>query len=75
MATAGSYYYDNSEHVSYFWHLFDQVLIRPELSERFDTLQLKIITDSPSQRLVRQDGRPDAAVFSDHLPLMFGLNF
>ena len=33
--TAGSYHYDNSEHVNYFGNVFDQVLVRPELAVGF----------------------------------------
>jgi len=73
--TAGSYFYDSAEHVNYFWHLFDQVLIRPELAERFDPSHLKIVTSFAGRALARTDGRPDAAVGSDHLPVVFELNF
>lgn len=41
-STAGSYYYDSAEHVNYyFWDMFDQVLIRPELAERFVPIKLR----------------------------------
>jgi endonuclease/exonuclease/phosphatase family metal-dependent hydrolase len=73
--TAGSYFYDSAEHVSYFWHVFDQVLIRPELTDRFDVNQLRILTSAGARSLVRTDGRPDAANFSDHLPIVFELEF
>jgi hypothetical protein len=73
--TAGSYYYDNAEHVNYFWNMFDQVLIRPELAERFDSNQLRIVTSVGTRSLVRSDGRPDDTQFSDHLPIVFELNF
>jgi endonuclease/exonuclease/phosphatase family metal-dependent hydrolase len=73
--TAGSYFYGASEHVSYFWNLFDQVLIRPELAARFDPSTLSILTSAMSQSLVRCDGRPDKEHFSDHLPIVFDLAF
>src|SRR5258708_15660168 len=65
--TAVSYFYGASEHVSYFWNLFDQVLIRPELAARFDPDSLSILTSAGSQSLVRGDGRPDSTQYSDHL--------
>jgi exonuclease III len=74
-STAGSYYYDSAEHVNYFWHMFDQVLIRPELAERFDSSHVNIITSLAGRSLVRPDGRPDAAAYSDHLPVIFELDF
>jgi hypothetical protein len=73
--TAGSYFYAGSEHVSYYWNVFDQVLIRPELAERFDPNQLKILTTVDTQSLVRRNGRPDTKNYSDHLPIIFELDF
>jgi hypothetical protein len=57
--TAGSYYYDAGEHVNYYWHLFDQVLLRPELADRFDLSRLRIVKATRSISLVRPDGRPE----------------
>jgi exonuclease III len=74
-STAGSYYYDSAQHVNCFWHVFDQVLIRPELAERFDSSHVKIVTSLAGRSLVRPDGRPDAAAFSDHLPVVFEVDF
>jgi len=73
--TAGSYFYDSSEHVNYFWNVFDQVLMRPELAERFDMARLKIVKSVGTRSLVRHDGRPDRRDSSDHLPLVFDLDF
>jgi hypothetical protein len=73
--TAGSYFYDSGEHVNYFWNVFDQVLIQPELAIDFSNDQLKILTSSGGRSLVRQDGRPDDENSSDHLPLVFELTF
>ena len=73
--TAGSYHYAASEHVSYFWNVFDQVLIRPDLCKGFNTETLKILTAADDQSLVRADGRPNQSKYSDHLPIVFELNF
>jgi endonuclease/exonuclease/phosphatase family metal-dependent hydrolase len=73
--TAGSYYYDNAEHVNYFWNMFDQVLIRPELAERFDPRKLHILKSVGTNSLVRRDGRPNDGRYSDHLPLVFEMDF
>lgn len=32
---AGTHYYHSSEHISYFWNMFDQVLVRPGIVECF----------------------------------------
>jgi hypothetical protein len=73
--TAGSYFYDTAEHLNYFWNVFDQVLLRPELAKRFDSDQLSIVKSVGARSLVRPDGRPDATLYSDHLPIVFGLDF
>jgi hypothetical protein len=73
--TAGSYYYDAGEHVNHYWNMFDQVLLRPELASRFDSASLRILRTIGSLPLVRSDGRPDQQVGSDHLPLMFEVEF
>jgi hypothetical protein len=73
--TAGSYFYDASEHVNYYWNLFDQVLLRPELAERFDPNRLMVVKSTGSRSLVRPDGRPDQSAGSDHLPLVFEVEF
>jgi hypothetical protein len=73
--TAGSYFYDSAEHLNYFWHVFDQVLLRPELAKRFRSDQLSIVKSVGARSLVRPDGRPDATLYSDHLPIVFELDF
>ena len=73
--TAGSYYYDASQHVNYYWNLFDQVLLRPDLAERFDASRLTILRSVGPVSLVRADGRPDPIAGSDHLPLVFAVEF
>jgi exonuclease III len=73
--TAGSYYYDAGQHVNFYWNIFDQVLLRPELAERFEPRSLSILKSAGSVSLVRADGRPDALIGSDHLPILFEVEF
>jgi hypothetical protein len=73
--TAGSYFYDAAEHVNYFWNVFDQVLLRPALAERFDPAELSIVKEVGSFPLVQTNGRPDHTNGSDHLPLVFEVEF
>jgi hypothetical protein len=73
--TAGSYFYDAGEHVNYYWNLFDQVLIRPELTKGFDPARLEIVKTIGARSLVRPNGTPDKATGSDHLPLIFEVEF
>lgn len=63
-----------SEQVEYFWHMFDQVLIRPELLSIFKTEELKILTSGSVTSLVTAKGMPKRSVASDHLPILFQLD-
>lgn len=71
----GSYYYDaSSQPMNYYWHIFDQVLLRPELVPLFPRKELKFLTDAASLSLMNDRGIPDSSNFSDHFPLLFRLN-
>ena len=69
----GSYYRRKSEQVAYFWHMYDQVLIRPELLPKFKNENLKILENDGSVPILR-NGIPDSKIASDHLPILFRLN-
>ncbi len=71
----GTYYYDRAEPVNYFWNIYDQVLLRPELLEGFSTDSLHILTTAGPTTLLDLSGRPDKANASDHLPIVFDLSF
>lgn len=66
----GTYYYDGSQPRDSFWHIFDQVLIRPSLIKYFEEKSLEIITSTNSYSLLDKNGRPDKT-YSDHLPIVF----
>ena len=70
--TPGTYFYDPSHSIQYFWNMFDQVLIRPDLIPLFDDKSLKIVTTGKSYNLMNINGRIDKKI-SDHLPIMFNL--
>jgi exonuclease III len=70
----GTYYYDKSGHVCYFWNIFDQVLVRPDLLSQWDDESLRILTSNGQQSFLTAKGLPDTINFSDHLPLLFRLN-
>ena len=69
----GTYYFANGTHKVFFWNMFDQVLVRPDLLDRFDAREVRIIESANGSRLVGPTGRPDARRASDHLPLFFSL--
>jgi endonuclease/exonuclease/phosphatase family metal-dependent hydrolase len=69
----GTFYYSSSEHKAYFWHMFDQVLIRPDLQDNFPGASLRILVSDGVESFVNENGLPDHRTKSDHLPLMFDL--
>jgi len=73
--SSGSYYYDSGAPVNYFWNIFDQVLLRPELLARFvPERDIQILKSVNGTRLTNEpDGRPNARI-SDHLPILLNLD-
>lgn len=69
----GSYYYYSAESNTQFWHIFDQVLVRPDLASEFSDGSLEFLTEIRGETLLRKDGTPNDGRFSDHLPLTFEL--
>lgn len=70
----GTIYYNHSEDLQYYWHIFDQVLIRPSLIDKFLMDSLKIIEKTPSTNLLTERGTVNHNI-SDHLPIFFTLKF
>ena len=70
----GSYYRSGSRQTEYFWHLFDQVLLRPELLDYFMDDGLEVVTRIGQRSLVNRRGVPDRNTGSDHLPLFLDLS-
>jgi hypothetical protein len=67
----GSYDYDRAELVNYYWNVFDQVMVRPDIMDRCDGEGIKILTKAGDISFLRDDGTPNSKDFSDHLPLLF----
>jgi hypothetical protein len=66
----GTYFKRRSEEACHFWHIFDQVVIRPEVIPLIpDAVQ--VMTAIGRHSLIDHQGRPDTKRFSDHLPIMF----
>lgn len=66
----GTYYYSGSKTVNTYWNMYDQVMVRPALRERFIDESLKILTETENTYLTNSKGHPDKNI-SDHLPIMF----
>lgn len=73
-APMGTYYYQEPDYVRYYWHVFDQVLLRPGLIPALGDEMPTFITELGGESLLRANGRPDNSRFSDHLPIALSLN-
>ncbi len=69
-----TYYYRGSDPHELYWHMLDQVLVRPALLDRFDVGALKIVTAVDGVALTKAAGVPNRSQFSDHLPVVFGVD-
>lgn len=67
-APPGSYYWRNTQAEGYFWHMLDQVLVRPVFAERIS--RLRVITHAGTTPLTSASGLPSV---SDHLPIFVEL--
>ena len=72
--TGGTFYFENAEPVCYFWHMYDQVLLRPELLKKFEPEHVRILREVRGVSLL-ENGRPDKEMASDHLPVLLELSF
>lgn len=69
----GTYYFSNSEPISYYWHVFDQVIIRPNILKYFKDEELRIINKSKRRCFITNRGIIDNHI-SDHLPIYFKID-
>ena len=69
----GTYYNRASGNVSYEWHIFDQILIRPSLKKYLFNDYIKIVTRIGTKSLLNSLRRPDRSDCSDHLPITITL--
>jgi hypothetical protein len=70
----GTYYYSHAEQLTYFWNIFDQVLIRPELLPHFRNEDLQILATDGTTSFLSAKGLPNQSAASDHLPILFRLD-
>lgn len=66
----GTYYYSNGNAECSYWHIFDQVMIRPCLRQQFAEQSLEIVTHTHNAVLINRKGHPDKK-YSDHFPIVF----
>lgn len=70
----GTHYYPVSEHFGFFWNMFDQVLVRPDLLSCVPKNFVRILDSDGSTSLLKPSGIPDKTIASDHLPILFKIN-
>ena len=70
---AGTYYRIGSEDEHY-WHIFDQVLLRPALLPHYSDSHLQILASAGNISLLTREGVPRHEAVSDHLPILFRLD-
>ena len=68
---AGTHWYRPAKPLVYGCNMYDQVLLRPDLMDGL--VDLKIV-DRIGQTSLLRNGRPDATVGSDHLPVFFSID-
>lgn len=66
----GTYYHRTSDVVTTYWDIYDQVIMRPALREKFVDDSLKIITETMTTSLLDRNKHPNHNI-SDHLPIVF----
>jgi hypothetical protein len=69
---AGTYVWDSSVPSNQHWSIFDQVLLRPLLMDRLHNLQ--ILSGDGYHSLLTEQGTPNSAEISDHLPILFQID-
>lgn len=72
----GTNYHNTGKYMNYYWNMYDQVLIRPDLLKYFDEEQLEIITEINGVNLIKRVNETNRINddISDHLPVRFKLN-
>ena len=68
---AGTYYHRSATPADLFWHMFDQVLLRPALMHLID--DVAILDRIGGESLLTDAEVPRKTAYSDHLPLAFRL--
>lgn len=71
-APYATYYYNSSKSIDYYWNMFDQVIIRPQLIDAFDMDSFSIISETKTCQLM-VNGKPNKSMYSDHLPILFNI--
>lgn len=69
----GTYFKDVGGYVNFYWHTFDQALLRPSLLDYFREGELRLVNTIGNTALLRGDRPGLDRTISDHLPLVLNL--
>ena len=69
-----THYFNGSGPHEVFWHMLDQVVLRPQALHMFSERNLRVLTEAGNTSLLTKNGLPDVRHTSDHLPVLFKLN-
>lgn len=70
---SGTYYYAPGIPIQPYWHIIDQVILRPDVIPVFDKRLLKIVSKGQNYNLLNRNSNISDQ-YSDHLPIKFTLN-
>ena len=71
VAAPATYHFTSSDPEELYWHMLDQVVIRPSLINEFDSGKVTVVTEIGGTSLLRSSGVPNRTKYSDHLPVTF----
>lgn len=72
----GTYHWPGSGvNASLFWHMLDQVLVRPALLPHLPADGVQILTHDGTMSLAKPHQKPDPDVGSDHFPVLVRLSY
>jgi hypothetical protein len=73
---AGTYYFKSPGYRADHWNIYDQVLVRPALLDRFRDDDVKVLwyDVDGDVSLLNDNKRPNNRTMSDHLPILFQLD-
>jgi hypothetical protein len=69
----GTFYHRSLPPEGHAWNIYDQVLLRPALMDKLEMLE--VLTTDGVDPLVTDAGLPDSVNASDHLPVLFRLDY
>jgi len=69
-----THYFTESRAHEIYWHMIDQVVLRPSFLPYFPVHRLRILNRAGDVDLVTRSGHPDKTNASDHLPILFRLS-